>query len=152
MTGRRYQQLQSTRPQSLGYGLVDSPVALASWILEKLWSWSDHQGDVTECFSYDQILDNVMLYWLSASGTSSARLYWEDSHGRAGPGLATGIGTSGMFDLSKRAGADVASVGRAAISATSVTSDELDRGGHFAAFEQPTLFVEEVRACFRTMR
>ena len=75
--GSAYQQLQSTRPQSLGYGLVDSPIALASWVLEKLWSWSDHGGDVTECFSYDQILDNIMLYWLSATGASSARLYWE---------------------------------------------------------------------------
>ena len=83
--GSAYQQLQSTRPQSLGYGLVDSPVALASWILEKLWSWSDHAGDITECFSYDQILDNVMLYWLSATGASSARLYWEDARGRKEP-------------------------------------------------------------------
>ncbi len=150
--GSAYQQLQSTRPQSIGYGLVDSPVALASWILEKLWSWSDHHGEVTECFSYDQILDNVMLYWLSASGTSSARLYWEDSHGRAGQG--------GLPPVSVPVGCSIfpKELVRTSRRWAELQFDDLryfsepDRGGHFAAFEQPDLFVDEVRACFRTMR
>jgi pimeloyl-ACP methyl ester carboxylesterase len=65
--GSAYQQVQSSRPQSLGYALVDSPVALAAWILEKLWDWTDHDGDLRDLLDEDRILDNVMLYWLSRS-------------------------------------------------------------------------------------
>jgi epoxide hydrolase len=150
--GSAYQQLQSTRPQSLGYGLVDSPVALASWILEKLWAWSDHGGDVTECFSFDQILDNVMLYWLSATGTSSARLYWEDSRGRIGqapvPPVSVPVGCSIFPKELVRTSRRWAEMQFGDLR----YFNEPDRGGHFAAFEQPALFVDEVRACFRTMR
>ena len=72
-----YSKQQSTRPQTVGYGLVDSPVALAGWILEKMWAWTDNQGSPYDALSRDAILDNLMLYWLPGNGASSARLYWE---------------------------------------------------------------------------
>jgi pimeloyl-ACP methyl ester carboxylesterase len=75
--GSGYMQIQGTRPQTLGYGLVDSPAALAAWIVEKLWAWSDSPTHVEESFSKDQILDLVGLYWFTETGASSARLYWE---------------------------------------------------------------------------
>ena len=72
-----YSKQQSTRPQTVGYGLVDSPVALAGWILEKMWAWTDNQGSPYDALSRDAILDNLMLYWLPGNGASSARLYWD---------------------------------------------------------------------------
>ncbi|HEX4847918.1 MAG TPA: epoxide hydrolase, partial [Novosphingobium sp.] len=72
-----YSKQQATRPQSVGYALVDSPVGLAGWIVEKMWAWTDNSGSPYDALSRDQILDNLMLYWLPASGASSARLYWE---------------------------------------------------------------------------
>ena len=69
--------IQSTRPQTLGYGLVDSPVGQAAWIVEKLWEWSDSSTHVEESFTKDMILDLVSLYWFTETAASSARLYWE---------------------------------------------------------------------------
>ena len=76
-TSSAYSHIQATTPQTLGYSLVDSPVGLCAWILEKVWTWSDHAGDLWEVLSPTQVLDNVTLYWLSSAGVSSARLYWE---------------------------------------------------------------------------
>jgi epoxide hydrolase len=76
-TSSAYSYMQATRPQTLGYSLVDSPVGLCAWILEKIWTWSDHEGDLWDVLSPDQVLDNLTLYWLTRSGASSARLYWE---------------------------------------------------------------------------
>ena len=75
--GTGYSQLQSTRPQTLGYGLVDSPAAQCAWIAEKFWSWVDCDGDLFTVLTPDELLDNVILHWLPATGASSARLYWE---------------------------------------------------------------------------
>ncbi len=72
-----YSKQQSRRPQTLGYGLTDSPAGQAAWILEKFWAWTDCNGHPENIFSKDELLDNVMLYWVTASATSSARLYWE---------------------------------------------------------------------------
>ncbi|MGW4523727.1 hypothetical protein [Amycolatopsis sp. NPDC004378] len=68
---------QSTRPQTVGYGLVDSPAALCAWIVEKSWSWTDSGGDLHRVITRDELLDNLMLYWLPGTGASSTRLYWE---------------------------------------------------------------------------
>src|SRR5262249_22175521 len=76
-----YSVQQMTRPQTLGYSLADSPVGQAAWIFEKFLSWTDCQGDPLNVFSYDELLDNIMLYWLNNSGASSARLYWESFEG-----------------------------------------------------------------------
>jgi len=145
-----YSKEQSTRPQTVGYGLVDSPAGLCAWILEKFWSWTDCDGDPANALTRDEMLDNIMLYWLPGTGASSARLYWESF----GKGLA-GAGTVGVpvgcsvfpkeiFRPSRR----WAEKGYPDLRYWG----EPPRGGHFAAFEQPELFVQEVRAAFRSFR
>jgi pimeloyl-ACP methyl ester carboxylesterase len=143
-----YSKQQQTRPQSLGYGLVDSPVGLAGWIYEKLHGWSDNAGDACACLGRDAVLDNIMLYWLPATGASAARLYWE-SFARITPGeirLPAGIS---MFPK------EITPAPRAWVERRMkniVHWNELSRGGHFAAWEQPELFVNELRTCFALMR
>jgi pimeloyl-ACP methyl ester carboxylesterase len=143
-----YARLQQTRPQSLGYGLVDSPVGLAGWIYEKLYGWSDNAGDACAVLGRDAVLDNVMHYWLPATGASAARLYWE-SFARVRPGevrLPAGIS---VFPK------EITPAPRAWVERrmkTIVHWNELPRGGHFAAWEQPDLFVDELRLCFAAMR
>ena len=75
--GTGYSKQQSTRPQTLGYGLVDSPVGQMAWIVEKFWAWMDCDGNPENVLSRDELLDNVMVYWVTGTGASSARLYWE---------------------------------------------------------------------------
>src|ERR1700731_5309183 len=75
--GTGYSKQQSTRPQTLGYGLADSPGGQAAWIYEKMWAWTDNQGNPEDALTLDEMLDNIMLYWLPGNATSSARLYWE---------------------------------------------------------------------------
>jgi pimeloyl-ACP methyl ester carboxylesterase len=145
-----YSQQQSTRPQTLGYGLTDSPAGQCAWILEKLWAWSDCDGDPVGLFGADRILDNVMLYWLPAAAASSARLYWE-SFGRFAAGLGAVEVPAGYSSFPK----EIFCPPRHWVER--IYTDlrmwhELDRGGHFAAFEQPELFVAEVRELFRLVR
>jgi pimeloyl-ACP methyl ester carboxylesterase len=143
-----YATEQSTRPQTLGYALVDSPAGQCAWILEKFWSWTDTGGDPVGVLGADRILDNVMLYWLPATGASSGRIYWESFRsGRREPvsvPAAASIFPKEIFRPSRRWAERAFSDLR--------YWNELSVGGHFAAFEQPELFVEEVRAAFRTMR
>tara|TARA_A100001037_G_scaffold306189_1_gene349753 strand:- start:10150 stop:11289 length:1140 start_codon:yes stop_codon:yes gene_type:complete len=144
-----YSKQQSTRPQTLGYALVDSPVGQAAWILEKFWAWTDCDGHPENVLSRDEMLDNIMLYWLTSSGASSARLYWE-SFGSFGATkeITTPTGCS-IFPK------EIARCSRrwAEKRYTNIIHwNELDKGGHFAAFEQPELFVGEVRNCFRQVR
>jgi pimeloyl-ACP methyl ester carboxylesterase len=143
-----YQIVQSTRPQTVGYGLVDSPVALAAWIVEKLWSWADNGDDLRAGFTDDEILDNLMLYWLPATGASSARLYWESARNLELPIVGVPVGCTIFPKEIYRTSQRWAS----AYFADLRYFHEVDRGGHFAAFEQPELFVDEIRACFATMR
>jgi epoxide hydrolase len=138
--GTGYSKQQSTRPQTLGYGLVDSPVAQCAWIVEKFHVWTDENP-----LSYDRLLDNVMLYWLPAAGASSARLYWESfrDHDFTRITVPTGISVfpREIFPVSRRW------VERRFLDLRHY--NELPRGGHFAAFEQPELFVDEVMTSFR---
>ncbi len=145
-----YAKLQSTRPQTLGYALVDSPVGQAMWILEKFWSWTDCDGHPENALSRDELLDNIMLYWLTASGASSARLYWESFKTFRNSGATVSLPT-GCSIFPK----EVVATPRAWAEqryANIVYWNELSRGGHFAAFEQPECFVNEVRKAFRLMR
>jgi epoxide hydrolase len=143
-----YSTQQSTRPQTVGYGLVDSPAALCGWIVEKFWSWTDCEGNPENVLSRDELLDNVMLYWLPAAGASSARLYWESLRQRDFKAIDVPAGISvfpkEIFRVSRRWAetrfSDLRHFG------------EPPRGGHFAAMEQPQLFVDEVRASFRSVR
>ncbi len=143
-----YMKQQSTRPQTLGYGLTDSPVGQLTWIVEKFWSWMDCDGNPENVVSKDEMLDNVMLYWLTASAASSARLYWE-SHDTWGGGgyvsVPTGIASFPLEILrAPRAWCETG------YNVTHYTT--MPRGGHFAAFEQPELFVEDVKTFFATVR
>ncbi len=145
-----YSKEQSTRPQTVGYSLVDSPVGQAAWILEKFWAWSDCQGHPENVLTRDELLDNVMMYWLPAAGASSARMYWENfsvlTKPKAPIHLPTGISIypHEIFRISKR----WAETRFSQLKHYQV----LDKGGHFAAFEQPQIFVDEVRTAFRAMR
>lgn len=145
-----YAKQQSTRPQTLGYGLADSPVAQAAWIYEKLQAWTDNDGAVENVLSLDTMLDNIMLYWLTNSGASSARLYWESFTDSGPEGLTLDL-PSGVSAFPK----EVLRTSRkwAERKMTNIIYwNDVAKGGHFAAWEQPALFVEEVRACFRLMR
>jgi pimeloyl-ACP methyl ester carboxylesterase len=154
-SGSGYSAVHGTRPQTVGYSLVDSPAGLCAWIVEKLWTWTDHPGDLSLVLSDDQVLDNVTLYWLTGTGASSARLYWES--------IAT---VSEWFTTS--AGDPVAAPTGAAVFPREVPRPsrrwaaqrftnivhwaEPPRGGHFAAWEQPDLFVAELRNTGRALR
>ena len=144
-----YSKQQSTRPQTIGYGLADSPVGQAAWIFEKLWSWSDCDGDPTNVFSYDEMLDNIMMYWLPNNAASSARIYWESFNTAF---LASRIDCPIGYSVfpkeiykAPRSWADRCSTNL-------IHWGEPAKGGHFAAFEQPEIFVNEVRTCFAKVR
>lgn len=143
-----YSKQQSTRPQSLGYGLVDSPAGQAGWILEKYWSWMDCDGHPENVLSRDELLDNVMMYWLPATAASSARLYWESFSspplGEVEVKTGCSIFPKEIFRSSRRWAEKKFK--------NLVHWNELEKGGHFAAFEQPEVFVDELRTCFRNMR
>ena len=143
-----YSKQQSTRPQTLGYGLVDSPVGQAAWIVEKFYQWTDCNGHPENVLTRDELLDNVMMYWLTASGASSARLYWES------------FARGSMNDVTVPSGVSIFPKEIFKASRRWVETrfkdlryyNALEKGGHFAAFEQPETFVAELRACFGAMR
>jgi pimeloyl-ACP methyl ester carboxylesterase len=140
---------QATRPQTLAYGLTDSPAGQAAWILEKFWAWTDCDDHPENIFSRDELLDNVMLYWVTASAASSARLYWE-SFGKGAQAMTVNVPT-GVAVFPKEIITPVRGWMEAQF--THITHwNEMAKGGHFAAFEQPDLFVDEVRGFFGTLR
>ena len=145
-----YSKQQSTRPQTLGYALTDSPSGQAAWILEKFWAWTDCNGHPENIFTRDELLDNVMLYWVTASAASSARLYWESFGSKRRTAHIVKVPT-GVAVFPKEIVTPVRKWMEA--SYTNITHwNEMPRGGHFAAFEQPELFVGEVRDFFRKLR
>jgi epoxide hydrolase len=150
-----YSREHATRPQTIGYSLVDSPAGLCAWIVEKFWSWTDCDGHPENVISRDRLLDSVMLYWLPRTGASSARLYWEsirqvdDWISREVPDSIDVPTGCSVFPKeiqrpsrrwAERRFTDIRHWG------------EPPRGGHFAAMEQPELFVEELRAFFGQLR
>ena len=142
-----YSKQQSTRPQTLGYALADSPVGQLAWIVEKFWAWTDCNGHPENVLTRDELLDNVMLYWLTNSAASSARLYWESFNKVSRDPIAVAAGISvfpkEIFRSSRRwAEKRFRNL---------IYWNELSAGGHFAAFEQPEVFVRELRSCFESM-
>ena len=142
-----YSTQHATRPQTLGYGLANSPVGQMAWIMEKFHGWSDCDGDPETVFSRDHMLDNVTLYWLTNSGASSARLYWHSFRSAIGADVSVPMGgTIAPFEIfgpSRRWAAQrIKNI---------VYWSEPKRGGHFLAMERPETFVDEVRACFGDM-
>jgi len=147
-----YSHLQRTRPQTLGYGLNNSPAGLAAWIVEKFRAWSDCGGDVERRFTKDELLTNITIYWLTQTINSSVRMYFE--HRRdprpLGPNdrvrAPTGITlTREEIDRPPREWAE-----RVYSDLRSWT--EVPRGGHFLAFEEPAILADELRAFFRRFR
>jgi pimeloyl-ACP methyl ester carboxylesterase len=150
-----YSREHATRPQTIGYALVDSPAALAAWIVEKFWAWTDHDGPLSDVLTRDELLDNLMLYWLPSAGASSARLYWESIRqvdqwiaGADVRPVEVPVGCSVFPRELQRPSRRWAQKRFSDIRYW----NEPARGGHFAAFEQPELFVQEVRAFFRLVR
>jgi pimeloyl-ACP methyl ester carboxylesterase len=159
-SGSAYFQEQATRPQTIGYALLDSPVALAAWMLDhdtdsyykisRVFTGGQPAGNLTR----DHVLDNITLYWLTGTGASAARLYWEGGQAAAAangqprqemklPASVTAF--PGEIFLAPRSWAEK-------VYPNLIYFHEADRGGHFAAWEEPQLFTEEVRAGFRPLR
>ena len=143
-----YSKQQSTRPQTIGYALVDSPVGQAGWILEKFWSWMDCDGHPENVLTRDELLDNVMMYWLTSTAASSARLYWESFKtppiAEVSVPVSCSIFPKEIFRTSKRWAEKRYE--------NLVYFNTLEKGGHFAAFEQPEVFIDEIRKGFRHAR
>lgn len=142
-----YMKQQVTRPQTVGYGLVDSPMFQAAWIFEKMWAWTDNKGSPFDALSIDQILDNITLYWLTGTGASSARLYWQSADVMNQDPIALPCALSGfpkeILWAARRWVRHMSNI---------VYWNEVDAGGHFAAWEQPVLFTRELRKAFALMR
>ena len=144
-----YASIQATRPQTLGYGLADSPVGQAMWIYEKFQAWSDNKGDPAEAISVDHMLDDITLYWLTDTAASSARVYFESfakDFARMPIDLrvAVSIFKGDFFTPPKVWGDQTYS--------KLFYWNEVPKGGHFAALEQPELFVPELRKSFAQVR
>ena len=141
-----YSGQQMTRPQTLGYSLADSASGQAAWIYEKFFAWTDCHGEPENVLTADELLDNISVYWFTGTGASSARMYWESTATGFIPvevNVPTGVSIfpKEILQPSRRwAERNYKNL---------VHWNELDKGGHFAAFEQPELFVEELRTCFR---
>jgi pimeloyl-ACP methyl ester carboxylesterase len=141
--GSGYFRQQATRPQTIGYALADSPAGQASWIYEKFQAWTDSQGDPETVLSKDAMLDDITLYWLMNTAASSARIYWEN---------AGGTFSQGKIDIPVAASIFPHDIFRAPRSWAEQTYsqliywNEVEKGGHFASFEQPEIFVRELRA------
>ena len=147
--GSGYAHIQATRPQTIGYALADSPVGQAAWIYEKFAAWTDSGGEPERVLTMDEMIDDIMLYWLTNSATSSARLYWENAD------LAF---YAVEIDIPVGVTVFPGEIYRAPRSWAERTYhklvywNEAERGGHFAAFEQPEIFTREVRAAFAGLR
>ena len=142
-----YLQIQSTRPQTLAYGLNDSPIAQLAWIVEKFRAWTDPAVELPEdAVDRDQLLTNVTLYWLTGTGASSAHFLYDSMHsqdwGEEGP-APTGFAVFGRDTVTRRL-----MDGEDRIEHWS----EFDRGGHFPAMEVPELLVADIRSFFRPLR
>ncbi len=145
-SGYQLEQIQS--PQTIGYALTDSPVGQAAWLYEKYEQWTDHDGNPEPLLSRDEMLDSITLYWLTGTAASSARIYWQSSRTFKEHKIEVPVGFS-QFPR------DIHQASRRWVQErypTLVYYNELPKGGHFAAWEQPELFVEEVRASFRAFR
>jgi len=145
---RAYQQIQGTKPQTLGFSLDDSPAGLAAWIVEKFHAWCDCDGNVESRFTKDELLTNITLYWVTQTGTSSTRIYFENRVATGNPGKVTVPTACALFPK------EITVPPRKWVEAryNLVRWTEMPRGGHFAALEQPELLVNDVRAFFHDLR
>lgn len=146
-----YASIQSTKPQTLAYGLNDSPAGLAAWIVEKFRAWSDCNGDVERRFTKDELLTNLTIYWVTETINSSTRIYYEDQHNpeplklgdRSLVPTAVALFAKDITHPPRELAERLFNVQR---------WTEVPQGGHFAAMEEPELLVEDIRAFFRPLR
>ena len=148
-----YFHIQQTKPQTLGYGLNDSPAGLAAWIVEKFRTWSDCDGDVEKRFTKDELLTNLTIYWATQTINSSTRLYYESRNSFSSWSLAQGERVQAPSAVA-RFPKDQVQVPRewSERSHNIQRWTEMPRGGHFPAMEEPELLVEDMRAFFRNLR
>jgi pimeloyl-ACP methyl ester carboxylesterase len=138
-----------TRPQTIGYGLADSPAGLAAWFYDKFADWTYSGGEPERALTKDEMLDDISLYWLTNTAASSAQLYWENNANNFNavdiwiPAAVTVF--PGEIYRAPRSWAERSYHNL-------IYFNEVDKGGHFAAWEQPELFAAEVRAAFRALR
>jgi pimeloyl-ACP methyl ester carboxylesterase len=153
MTEGAYALIQATKPQTLAYGLTDSPAGLAAWIVEKFRAWSDCGGDVEKRFTKDELLTNITLYWVTETINSANRLYYES--------MVTTHSASSTEQVRSDIPTGVALFPKDIVLAPRVFAErifniqrwtEMPRGGHFAALEEPELLAEDIRAFFRPRR
>jgi pimeloyl-ACP methyl ester carboxylesterase len=155
---RAYSAIQGSRPLTLAYGLNDSPAGLAAWIIDKFWAWSDHGGNLDNSFTKDELLTNVMIYWVTQSMPAATRIYYESQHNLPRPGSMSNFSRTGRpapvgFALfPKEINVPPRAWVERSLGGTLLHWTEMPRGGHFAALEQPELLVEDVRAFFRKVR
>jgi len=145
-----YWLIQSTKPQTLAYGLTDSPMGLAAWILDKFRSWSDCNGELESRFTKDELLTNIMIYWVTHTFGSSARMYYENNQALRGStvhfdqrgGVPAGVAAfpKDLAPLPREWAEHMVDLKRFTV---------MPRGGHFAALEEPDLFTNDLRAFFR---
>lgn len=148
-----YYKLQGTRPQSVAFALADSPVGLAAWIYALFQDVSDSGGDVESVFALDHVIDDIMLYWLPNTGASAARLYWEGFQAMRQGGMPVApMSTPAAISMFPREQLRLSRRWAERRFAKLVHFNELPSGGHFAALEQPTAFVDELRQGFRFAR
>jgi microsomal epoxide hydrolase len=144
-----YVMIQSTKPQTLAYGLSDSPVGLAAWIIEKFYGWSDIDGALERTYTKDELLTNIMIYWVTQTINSSMRFYYEESHAPSfKPGQRVEVPVA-MALFPKDTPAPRALAER---TLRIERWTEMPRGGHFPALEEPELLVEDLRAFYRSLR
>lgn len=145
-----YAAMMNTRPQTIGYSLVDSPVGMAAWMYEKIAQWTYSDGQPERVLGRDAILDDISLYWLTMTGASAARIYWEDH--------TNNFNARGVIDLPVAVSVFPGEIFRAPKTwaercyTNLYYFNEVSDGGHFAAWEQPALFAQELRAAFRPLR
>jgi len=153
-----YSAIQGTRPLTLGYGLNDSPAGLAAWIVDKFWAWSDHGGNLENSFTKDELLTNVMVYWVTQSMPSATRIYYESQHRQDRPASMTPFQPAGkaaplgFAQFPKEINVPPRAWVERNHGARLIHWTEMPRGGHFAAMEQPKLLVEDVQNFFRKVR
>jgi pimeloyl-ACP methyl ester carboxylesterase len=149
-----YGAMMVTRPQTVGYGLSDSPVGLAAWMYDKFAQWTYSGGEPERSLTKDEMLDDITLYWLTNSAISSARLYWENNNNN----FSAEAQRTSEISIPVAVTVFPGEIYRAPKSWTErayphlIYFNEVDKGGHFAAWEQPELFATELRAAFRSLR
>jgi pimeloyl-ACP methyl ester carboxylesterase len=147
--GGGYAGIMVTRPQTIGYSLADSPAGLAAWFYDKFADWTYTNGEPERVLTRDDMLDDITLYWLTNTGASSARLYWENN---ANNFNAVSIAIPAAVTVFP---GEIYCAPRAWVERSYhnlIYYHKVDNGGHFAAWEQPELFSQEIRAAFRPLR